>query len=194
MKSSAKRNNGNPAPLSVESWCKAALNLIVREGVKAVAVEPLTRELGVTKGSFYWHFPTRDALIHETLRLWELDQTQDVEIRMGGIADPRARLRILMFAGFEDLENGLFFAALCASSEDPRVQPYLRRVSERRLAFVTNSFMGLGLSAQEARMKALFAYAAYVGYFHLLRAMPDQVRDVSDLSGYVRNLADALVP
>jgi AcrR family transcriptional regulator len=194
MKTPGKRGTKGTAPLSVESWCRAALNLIVREGVQAVAVEPMTRSLGVTKGSFYWHFPTRDALVHETLRLWERDQTQDMESRMGGIPDPRARLRILMFAGFEDLENGLFFAALCASSEDPRVQPYLRRVSERRLAFVTESFRGLGLSDQEARMRALFAYSAYVGYFHLLRAIPDRVRDVTDLSGYVRNLADALVP
>jgi AcrR family transcriptional regulator len=190
-----KKKSPHPQePLSVESWCKAALNLIIREGVQAVSVEPMTRELGVTKGSFYWHFENRDALIHETLKRWETDQTRDLFARFGSIDDPYARLRILMFAAFEDIENGLFFAALSSSSEDPRVQPFLQRVSEQRLEYVTASFQALNLEPDEARRKALFAYANYVGYFHLLRAIPDRVKAVSDLSAYVHYLADSLVP
>ena len=189
-----KKSPRSQEPLSVEAWCKAALNLIIREGVQALAVEPMTRELGVTKGSFYWHFENRDALVHETLKRWELDQTQDLFARFGSIEDPRARLRILMFAAFEDIENGLFFAALSSSSEDPRVKPFLQRVSEQRLDYVTESFQALDLNPDEARRKALFAYANYVGYFHLLRAIPDRVRAVSDLSAYVHYLADSLVP
>jgi AcrR family transcriptional regulator len=180
--------------LSVETWCKAAVNQIIREGVQAVAVEPMTRALGVTKGSFYWHFENRDALVHETLKRWELDQTRDLFARFGAITDPLSRLRILMFAAFEDLENGLFFAALSSSSEDPRVKPYLRRVSEQRLQYVTESFQALDLEPEEATRRALFAYSSYVGYFHLLRAIPDRVKAVSDLSAYVHHLADALAP
>lgn len=181
-------------PLSVEAWCTACLHLIIREGVQAVAVEPMTRELGVTKGSFYWHFKSRDALIEETLRRWEAFQSQDVMIRYAGITDPVERMRILMFAAFEALEDGLVYAALSASSEDPRVKPYLQRVSEFRVNFIGQAFEALGFEAAEARRRALFAYSTYVGYFHLLRAIPDQVRDVTDLSAYVHYLADSLVP
>lgn len=181
-------------PLSVDSWCKAAMNLIIREGIQAVAVEPMTRELGVTKGSFYWHFENRDALIHETLSRWEQDQTDDLFERFGSILDAVTRIRILMFAAFEDIEQGMLFAALSSSSEDPRVQPYLRRVSEQRLEYVTASFRALGLDEEEATRRALFAYSTYVGYFQLLRAIPDRVRAVSDLSAYVHYLADTLVP
>ena len=181
-------------PLSVEAWCRAAAQLIIREGVQALAVEPMTRVLGVTKGSFYWHFENRDALVHETLKRWETDQTRDLFARFESIRDPLTRIRILMFAAFEDVETGLFFAALAASSEDPRVRPYLERVSAQRLDFVTESFKALGLGAEESRRRALFAYSTYVGYFHLLRAMPDQVRSVSDLSAYVHYLADTLAP
>ena len=49
-----KERNGR---LSAEDWAQAALDLIAEQGVAAVAVEPLARRLGVTKGSFYWHFP-----------------------------------------------------------------------------------------------------------------------------------------
>lgn len=194
MASPKKKVVRTQEPLSVEAWCKAAANLIIREGVQALAVEPMTRELGVTKGSFYWHFENRDALVHETLKRWELDQTRDLFARFGGITDPLSRLRILMFAAFEDVENGLLFAALSSSSEDPRVQPYLQRVSEQRLQYVTDSFIALELPAEEARRRALFAYSSYVGYFHLLRAIPDRVKAVSDLSAYVHYLADSLAP
>lgn len=181
-------------PLSREAWVKAATNLIANEGVQAVAVEPLASALGVTKGSFYWHFHNRDELIHAALEAWEQDQSADVVTRYAGIEDPRRRLRVLLFAAFEDVENGRFFAALAVSSEDPRVRPYLRRVSERRLAFGVEAFRALGLAEEEARQRALLAYAAYAGYFQLLRTTPEAVAAVTDLSGYVRRLADALVP
>ena len=181
-------------PLSVDAWCKACLGLIIREGVQAVAVEPMTRDLGVTKGSFYWHFQSRDALIDETLRRWEAFQTRDVMPRYADIQDPVQRMRILMFAAFEALEDGLVYAALGASSEDPRVKPYLQRVSGFRVDFISRAFEALGLDGTEARRRALFAYSTYVGYFHLLRALPDQVREVADLSAYVHYLADSLVP
>ena len=194
MITSKKKSPRPSEPLSVDAWCRAAVKLVIREGISGLAVEPMTRELGITKGSFYWHFENRDALVHETLRRWETDQTRDLIARFVGIEDPLTRLRILMFAAFEDIENGLFFAALSASSEDPRVQPYLQRVSAQRLAFVTDSFAALGLDPEEARRRALFSYSVYAGYYQLLRAIPDKVKAVSDLSAYVHYLADSLAP
>ena len=57
--------------LSREAWGEAALEALAAGGLEAVAVEPLARRLGVTKGSFYWHFPSREALLREALALWE---------------------------------------------------------------------------------------------------------------------------
>lgn len=182
------------SPLSPEAWVKAAQALIAREGVPAVAVEPLAQALGVTKGSFYWHFENRDALIRAALEAWEQDQGTDGVSRYQGIPDPHRRLRVLMFAAFEDLENGLLFAALAASSEDPRVRPFLGRATERRMALGVEAFQSLGCSGTEARQRALLIYAAYLGYFQLLRATPETVRAVTDLSGYVHTLADAVAP
>ncbi len=181
-------------PLSREAWVRAASNLIAQEGVPAVAVEPLALALGVTKGSFYWHFKNRDELIRAALEAWEQDQSVDVVSRYGGISDPLRRLRVLLFAAFEDAENGKFFAALGVSSQDPRVQPFLRRATARRLAFGFEAFRALGLAEAEARERALLACAAYAGYFHLLRTTPEAVAAVTDLSGYVKRLADALIP
>ena len=57
--------------LSREDWERAALEAMADAGVAAVAVEPLARRLGVTKGSFYGFFANRDELIEAALSRWE---------------------------------------------------------------------------------------------------------------------------
>ena len=69
---------GRNQRLSADDWAQAALDMIAEQGVGSVAVEPLARRLGVTKGSFYWHFPSRDALLQAALERWELVEQQDV--------------------------------------------------------------------------------------------------------------------
>src|SRR5690606_27509036 len=81
--------------LSAEDWAQAALELIAEQGVAAVAVEPLARRLGVTKGSFYWHFPSREALLQAALERWETVEQQAVFGTLERVPDPRERLRSL---------------------------------------------------------------------------------------------------
>lgn len=191
----ARRKVPEPkAQLSAADWVRAALGLIEREGVQAVAVEPLARDLGVTKGSFYWHFENRDALVRAALEEWEQDQGRDLVARYGGIPDPRQRMRVLIHAAFEDVHNGLLFAALSASSEDPRVKPFLERVTQLRMAFGAEAYRALGFDPAEAQRRALFTYAAYAGYFHMRRALPAATAAAGDLSAYAKELADAMVP
>ena len=64
--------------LTAEAWAAAALDAMAAGGLDAVAVEPLARRLNVTKGSFYWHFPNREALLKAALALWEQRETVDV--------------------------------------------------------------------------------------------------------------------
>src|SRR5438067_13057108 len=52
-------------------WLKAARVALLHRGPDAVRVEPLARELGVTKGSFYWHFRDRSDLLEALLAEWE---------------------------------------------------------------------------------------------------------------------------
>src|SRR4029079_12486845 len=81
--------------LSAEDWAMAALDVIAEQGLAAVAVEPLARRLGVTKGSFYWHFPSREALLVAALERWERTEQETVFGQLEAVSDPRARLRDL---------------------------------------------------------------------------------------------------
>src|SRR5215469_32898 len=64
--------------LTRDDWITAALGAIADGGLAAVGVEPLAVRLGATKGSFYWHFENRDALLEAAVRRWEKETTTDV--------------------------------------------------------------------------------------------------------------------
>ena len=62
---------GSPRPtLSPEDWTRAATEVLVDQGIDHVRVDVLAGQLGVTRGSFYWHFRDREALLRSVLQTW----------------------------------------------------------------------------------------------------------------------------
>ncbi|HKV03915.1 MAG TPA: helix-turn-helix domain-containing protein [Candidatus Acidoferrales bacterium] len=67
----ASRATIRTAKLAPSDWIRAALVRLSAQGIDAVRVEALARDLGVSKGSFYWHFRDRDDLLEKMLGRWE---------------------------------------------------------------------------------------------------------------------------
>ena len=82
--------------LDREDWIAAGLDALESGGVEAVAVVPLARALGVTRGSFYWHFGSRDELLEAVLARWEDEHSAQTLRAVSKIADPRERLREIL--------------------------------------------------------------------------------------------------
>jgi AcrR family transcriptional regulator len=61
----------NEPTLTATDWAEAALQLIAEAGLGALTVKALAARLGVTKGSFYWHFRGRSELLAAALNRWE---------------------------------------------------------------------------------------------------------------------------
>lgn len=168
---SVKRESLGPA-----DWAEAALVALARGGVPAVAVEPLAKELRTTKGSFYWHFADRNALLEATLALWELRDTEQVIAALDDTKDARTRLRRLLRVAFMSVSDGggvvSVELALQASTSNPLVAATLERVTKRRLGSLTQLYGELGLSRAHARDRGLLAYTAYLGHVQLAHATP----------------------
>lgn len=159
--------------LSAQDWTDAALRALADGGVAAVRVDVLARALGVSRGSFYWHFADRDALLRAALEQWERAVTTQVIERLEGIASPRARFEQLFRTAFgAEVIPGLQ-PAIMAHSGHPVVEPVLRRVTERRLGFITGLYSDLGLDPEAARRRAVICYATYLGWLDLRRAPGD---------------------
>lgn len=138
--------------------------------MSAVAVEPLARRLATTKGSFYWHFANREALIEAALELWEQEHTEAVIARVEREVDPRQRLRLLLTSAIILAQEDLIDAAVLAGARHPLVAPVLARVTERRVDYLAQVFRQLGFPPAQARDRGLLAYTAYLGQTQLIQA------------------------
>jgi len=159
--------------LSRQDWAEVALEAIAEGGLAAVAVVPLAERLGATKGSFYWHFESREALIEAALAAWERTTTSAViaEIEAAS-ADPHEQLRLLFKRVTELAARDRIELALLATADHPTVRPVLDRVTRRRIDFAAELFHRLGFRRPDAKRRALLAYSTYLGYVQLFHATP----------------------
>jgi AcrR family transcriptional regulator len=183
----------SPTRLSAGDWIAAAMEAIVERGVGAVAVEPLAVQLRATKGSFYHHFPNRDALVVAALEEWERSQTEAVIERLDLIPDPGERLRAVLAAAFADRPGGMRDAALLASATLPLVKPIVQRVTARRLRYFTDRYVELGFPKPRARRRAVMLYLSYIGLFDSLRLGLVRLSD-DELAGHAHEVLSTLVP
>jgi len=152
-------------------WIEAALEAIETGGPDAVAIVPLARRLGVTKGSFYWHFSDRRELLRAALDAWLERYTAEPEKRFGAISDPRERLRCLFSNAVLDVRPTVI-VQLLARVDDPDIAAVVRQASERRIGLLARGYRELGLPPAQARDQALLAYSSFLGFAQLVRDPP----------------------
>jgi len=182
------------ARLSADDWAQAALDQIAEQGVASVAVEPLARRLGVTKGSFYWHFPSRDALLQAALERWEKVEQETVFGSLEKVPDPRERLRALFHVVAHEATSHIIYSELLKALDHPAVAPVIGRVSQRRFDYLTASFRQAGLSRTEAQHRARLAYAAYVGFLQLSLQLHQPRLQHDEFEAYVEHVMATLIP
>ena len=180
--------------LSSDDWAKAALAVIAEEGVSALAVEPLARRLGVTKGSFYWHFPTRDALLEAALQLWETEEQADLAGHLEKMSDSADRMRaMIMLVSYERRFNTVY-AQLLKASDHPIVSPVIQRATQRRLHYIEEGYRRAGMSDDKARYRAWLAYSAYIGFMQINLQLQDARMTSEQFGDYVDHVVQTLVP
>ncbi len=189
----AHRSGADRATLTPADWEQAALELIAEKGVSALGVEPLARRMGITKGSFYWHFPGRNELLERALERWENQDRYHLKLALKADQQPAERLAQFVWRTSRQTLTHRIYVALCAAPDDPRVGPVLKRVTSRRIKYLSGAFEELGLDATAARQRANLVYSSYVGYLQLQAQglVPD--RDEPEFNDYVQHVIETLV-
>ena len=172
--------------LTAQDWVRAALAAIADGGLAAVSVEPLARALGATKGSFYWHFSNREALVEAALLAWEAGETTEVSELLAPLPEPATRLRVLMGAALGDRPGARVEAALLADAGVPQVRAVLDRATRARTSYLRHLFEDLDVESPDQR--ATTAFALYLGLLHLRRAGSAMAPHGEQLEDYVEHL------
>jgi AcrR family transcriptional regulator len=154
---------GPRSPLSADDWTRAAVALLADHGIESVRVDVLARRLGVSRGSFYWHFKDRAELLQSVLRAWKTFATDQVIERFEtSRTDPHTMIRELIslpFRGQAAASTARVELAIrsWARSDDVARQA-VDEVDARRIAFHAQVFSSLGFSIAEARARAVVLY------------------------------------
>jgi AcrR family transcriptional regulator len=149
--------------LTRDDWIETGLFALGRGGPGGLRVERLAKDLGVTKGSFYWHFRDRAELEAVILDLWDERTTAAVLDQVAGLEPGEIRLRKLARLVTDLAEPGQLFdierAIRVWAVFDPAVANRVGAVDSRRLEGVSALFRVCGFGRSEAELRArIFTY------------------------------------
>jgi AcrR family transcriptional regulator len=156
------------------AWTEAGLRALAGGGPDAVRVEALARALGVTKGSFYWHFDNRHALLDDILDAWERVSVDEVIERIegkrgDGDGDAKSKLeRLGAIALSGDAVLGIDPLAVDLAirdwaRRDAKVARRLRRVDNRRMDYMRSLFSTFCADEADVEDRCLLVFSLWIG-------------------------------
>lgn len=170
--STGRRKRADTSPparssLTPETWIDAATQVLVDQGIGHVRVDVLATQLGVTRGSFYWHFRDREDLLRRVLLAWRVRATDALTRRLEmAQADPQAQLRdviSLPHRGRAAAKAARIELAIRAwARRDAMAREAVDEADAKRIDYHRQIFEALGFAAEEARLRAFVLYSCEV--------------------------------
>ncbi|MDX6284728.1 MAG: hypothetical protein QOG53_213 [Frankiales bacterium] len=153
------------------AWVDAGLRVLADGGPDAVRIEALARDLGVSKGGFYWYFDDRQALLDEMLDTWEHLFIDAVIAHVDGAGgDGKVKLRRLFDLAASAGEPLKIDPAVRAwAKHDKAVARRLRRVDNRRMDYMRSLFADFCTDEGEVEARCVTVMSLFIGG-HLMAA------------------------
>ena len=148
---------------SRQDWLRTAVHMLGRDGVEGVRVDALARVLGVTNGSFYWHFRSRGDLLDALIDLWE-EETAWLVDEASRADSPRSRL-VRFFQLISPARNYPSDREMFAwARRSPMVRTRANAVELKRVSFIERQLIAASISAPVAARRSEIAYLATLGW------------------------------
>jgi AcrR family transcriptional regulator len=143
--------------LSREEWLEKALDILAEKHNALLNIDALVKRMGVTKGSFYWHFKDRDDFLTQLLDYWVYEFNEKVPEALNkavGGQDAKIRLRFLLAYLVEHDCAKYDMLVRSWAAQDPKVDKILVKIDKLRLNTVTALFTEIGFSDTDAKIRA----------------------------------------
>lgn len=168
--SGGRRSGGAAGNLDRGRWLDAARTALIEGGIERVKVDVLAKTLGVTGGSFYWHFRDRPELLAALLEHWRSANTAPWFDAVAGAGDdPLAQFEAIVAMWIDEID---FSPAYDSAVRDwarnsPEAEAAVREVDARRIELLAGIFRGFGYAPRHAHVRARVTYFHQVGYYAL---------------------------
>jgi AcrR family transcriptional regulator len=149
--------------LSVQDWLDQGLKTLAASGFTALKAEPLAKAMGVSRGSFYWHFADIGAFHAAILNYWRQVAAEEIIADLEAIAGDESPLPVLLrraFSGKLALERAIRSWATVDSTARNAVQA----IDRRRLDYVESLLRDAGFSREAAQARARILYWTFIGF------------------------------
>ena len=150
-------------------WLLKALEIFVEEGIDSIRITRLANELGVTRGSFYWHFQNREDLIDSLVSFWKDKNTAAITDSV----EQASSLADGIFRFFETcIDNSQFDPRLdLALREWARRSTAIRELldseDETRIEALRQFYLRFDYPMPQALIRARVLYYSQIGFYAL---------------------------
>lgn len=148
-------------------WIDGALELLADSGIDGLRVEVLAKKLGVTKGSFYWHFKDRHDLLLGILGVWRVGRIRDIEKQTTATPGREHEQLLHVIEVYSAARNRKGMAIELAirdwARRDTETMKVVEEVEEYRLECTRRLYRAAGVEEREAKARSLLLYAYVFG-------------------------------
>jgi AcrR family transcriptional regulator len=150
--------------LSAGDWLDEGLRTLAKHGFTALKAEPLAKAMGVSRGSFYWHFADVGAFHVAILEHWRDVAVERIIADLEALSPHRNALPALLNRAFGGKPPALESAMRSWAAHDPMVRSAVQAVDRRRLGYIETLLRSSGLPPDVARARTQILYWAFLGF------------------------------
>jgi AcrR family transcriptional regulator len=160
-----------PRPtLSREDWLNAAITVLEKHGIANVKIDRLSKQLKVTRGSFYFHFQGLKDLLASMVDEWRIrnclpfQQLADQEVENGQVFFDTV---VSIWVRENPFSPKLDLAIRDWSRSAPALAREVSAIDDLRIGLLTRAFSTMGYSEDESVVRARITYFHQIGYYAL---------------------------
>lgn len=177
MRTSSAKNSPKADQLSATDWLDQGLITLTRSGFTALKAEPLAKAMGVSRGSFYWHFADVAAFHTALLKRWRDIMTEQIIARLERLPEGENPISVLLRRAFGGGRLPLEIAVRTWATVDPAARAAVHAIDRRRLSYMEDQFAMRGYSPSLARARAQILYWTFLGFTLSDRPLPKARQD-----------------
>jgi AcrR family transcriptional regulator len=148
--------------LTAQDWIDFALKTLAHEGFAVLKADVLARKMGISRGSFYWHFGDLATFHARVIAHWKQTATEAIIADIERYESPAERMDALLRRAFG--HRGSLETRMRSWAENNKeAARAVRDVDNRRCVYLEHLLQDAGVAAPLAATRAQLLYWAYLG-------------------------------